>query len=294
MNTAVALIYTGAVLGSIFAISAVGLSLIYGTLRFLNLAHGSFLVVGGYAAWLAVDALGAPLWLALAIAMLVGGLLGIATYWVLLWPLRKVGSPRWDIATLMASVGLAIMIEAIILLAFGPRLKILPPAVPGQVVLGTTVIRWNALAIGAAAVAILFAINRFLTRSRYGIALRAVADDRTAADLMGIPSGRVYAATVAIGTSLAAAGGVLLSSFFLLRPGAGLDPMMTAIVVIVFGGLGSIRGTIVASYIIGFIQAAVGITIGVKWGLPVLFAVLIVVLVFRPYGLYGSPEETRA
>ena len=159
--------------------------------------------------------------------------------------------------------------------------------------MGTTVIRFNALFVGVVAIAILVVINRFLTKSRSGIALRAVAENIQAAFLMGIPSGRVFAATVAVSGALATAAGVLLGSFYLLRPTGGLDPMLTAIVVIVFGGLGSIRGTVVSAYIIGFLQAAVGVIFGVKWALPALFAFMITVLIFRPYGLYGTPEEAR-
>jgi branched-chain amino acid transport system permease protein len=110
---------------------------------------------------------------------------------------------------------------------------------------------------------------------------------------MGIPSGRVFASTVAIAGALATAAGVLLGSFYLLRPSGGLDPMMTAIVVVVFGGLGSIPGTIVAAYIIGFLQAGVSVFLGVKWASPALFAFMILVLIVRPYGLYGRPEDVR-
>ena len=293
MNTLFAILYTGIVLGSIFATSAVALALMYGTLRFLNLAHGGFLVVGGYVAWVAAHALGLPLYAALAVAAGAGFALGLATYLIMLKPLIGVGSPRWDIATIMASIGLAIVIEAAILLIFGPRLKVLPPAVEGGFAVGTTVIRYNALFLGVVAITILLATNWFLKNSRNGIALRAVAEDVNAAYLMGIPSGRIFAVTVAISGALATAAGVLLGSFYLLRPSGGLDPMLTAIVVVVFGGLGSIKGTVVAAYIIGFLQAAVALVFGIKWALPALFAFLIVVLIFRPYGLYGAPEDAR-
>lgn len=293
MNTAVSIVYTGFVLGSIFATSAVGLALMYGTLRFLNLAHGGFLIVGGYVAWLVADRLGVPFYFAMVIATVAGAGLGLLTYFSMLRPLLGVGSPRWDIATIMASVGLAIIIEAVILLVFGPRLKSLPPAIDGKIIVGTIVVQYNALFIGVLAVLILVVTHWFLKSSRSGIALRAVAENVQAAYLMGIPSGRVFASTVAIAGALATAAGVLLGSFYLLRPSGGLDPMMTAIVVVVFGGLGSIPGTIVAAYIIGMLQAAVSVFLGVKWASPVLFAFMILVLIVRPYGLYGRPEDVR-
>lgn len=294
MNTLVSILYTGVVLGSIFATSAIGLALMYGTLRFLNLAHGGFLVVGGYVAWVAADSLGLPFYVAMIIGTAAGAILGLLTYFSMLRPLLGIGSPRWDIATIMASVGLAIVIEATVLLIFGPRLKALPPAIDGKLIIGTVVVQYNALFIGLLAIAILAGTHWFLRASRAGIALRAVAENVQAAYLMGIPSGRVFASTVAIAGALATSAGVLLGSFYLLRPSGGLDPMMIAIVVVVFGGLGSIPGTITAAYIIGFLQAGVSVFIGVKWAAPVLFGFMILVLIFRPHGLYGKSEDVRA
>ena len=293
LNTLVAIAYTTVVLGSIFAASSVSLSLIYGTMRFLNLAHGSFLVIVGYVAWVFAHYLGLPLYLAIVFATGFGFALGLFTYFIMLKPLLGIGSPKWDIATIIASVGLAIFLEAAILEIFGPRLKALPHAIEGSVIIGTTVIRYNALFIGAVAIAMLVITNWYLTNSRNGIALRAVASDVDAAYLMGIPSSKMFASAVAISGALATSAGALLGSFYLLKPDRGLDPMMTAIVVVVFGGLGSIKGTIIAAYIVGFIQAFVALTIGIKWSLPVLFAFMIVVLIFRPYGLYGESQQKR-
>lgn len=291
MNTLVSILYTGVVLSSIFAISSVGLALIYGALRFLNLAHGAFFVVGGYAAWAAAAWLGWPLEGGIVVAALVGALLGLVMYALILKPL--IGSDRWATATIIASVGLAIVIEAGVLAGFGPRMKTLPPAIEGGLAVGTTVITYNAVAIGLAAVLLLLAINVVLQRSRAGIALRAVAENLDAACLMGISADRTFAIAVAMSCALAAMSGVLLGGFMVLRPDSGLDPMLTAIAVVVFGGLGSIKGTIVAAFIIGFLQAAVSVLLGAKWGLPAVFLFMIVMLVVRPHGLYGTPSEAR-
>ena len=180
-NTLVAIAYTAVVLGSIFAASSVSLSLLYGTMRFLNLAHGSFLVIGGYVAWVFAHYLGFPLYIAILFATGFGFALGLFTYFIMLKPLLGIGSPKWDIATIIASVGLAIFLEAAILEIFGPRLKALPHAIEGSVIIGTTVIRYNALFIGAVAIAMLVITNWYLTNSRNGIALRAEASDVDAA-----------------------------------------------------------------------------------------------------------------
>ena len=112
LNTSIAIVYTAFVLGSIFATSSVSLSLIYGTMRFLNLAHGSFLVIGGYVAWIFANYFGLPLYLAILFATGFGFALGLFTYLIMLKPLLGIGSPKWDIATIIASVGLAIFLEA--------------------------------------------------------------------------------------------------------------------------------------------------------------------------------------
>ena len=227
------------------------------------------------------------------IAGVVGMGVGLFTYIIILRPLLGIGSPRWDIATIIASVGMAIVIEASVLEIFGPRLKSLPAAVDGAFAVGFTVIRYNALFVGLLAIGILVMTNWYLKNTKNGIALRAVASDINTAYLMGIPGRKIFAVTVAISSALTTTAGVLLGSFYFLRPDSGQNPMLTAIVVVVFGGLGSIRGAIAAAYIIGFLQATVSVVFGVKWAMPALFAFMIIVLIFRPYGLYGKPDEAR-
>ena len=181
-------------------------------MRFLNLAHGSFLVIGGYVAWVFANYFGLPLYLAILFATGFGFALGLFTYLIMLKPLLGIGSPKWDIATIIASEGLAIFLEAAILELFGPRLKALPHAIQGSIIIGTTVIRYNALFIGAVAIIILAVTNWYLNNSRNGIALRAVASDVNAAYLMGIPSKKMFASAVAISGALATSAGALLGS----------------------------------------------------------------------------------
>lgn len=291
MNSVTSILYTGLVLSSIYAISSVGLALIYGALRYLNLAHGAFFVIGGYAAWVATEWLELPLYGGIVVAASIGAISGLVMYALILRPL--LGSDRWATATIIASVGLAIVIEALVLQTFGPRMKSLPLAFEGSFVLGTTVITYNGVLIGVIAVAILAVIHLLLTRSRSGIALRAVAENLDAACLMGISADRIYAIAVAVSCGLASVSGVLLGGFMVLKPDSGLDPMLIAIAVVVFGGLGSIKGTIVAAYVIGFLQAVVSVLLGAKWGLPAVFIFMILMLVVRPHGLYGTPSEAR-
>ena len=189
-----------------------------GPLRFLNLAHGGFLIVGGYVAWVAAHSLGLPLYAAIVVAAGAGVALGLTTYFILLRPLLGVGSPRWDIAHDHGQR------------RSGDRHRSIDPSrlrTGGSRCCRAGDWRWfrdryhgdslqRGCFSGVTAIAILFATNWFLTNSRNGIALRAVAEDVNAAYLMGIPSGRIFAAAVAISGALATAAGALLGSFLLV------------------------------------------------------------------------------
>jgi len=136
-------------------------------------------------------------------------------------------------------------------------------------------------------------LGMFLTRSRYGLAIIAVAQNIDAARLLGIPATRVYVLTIGIAAALAGVAGVLLAPVYFVYPNAGDLPLLQAMIVAIFAGLGSVRGTIIAAYIIGFVQAAVSIFWSSTYSLPVLYAVILVVLLVRPWGIDGKPQEAR-
>ncbi len=284
-------LYSGIILGSIYAVMAMGLTLVYGALRVLNMAHGVLFTVGAYMTWWLSVALGLHPLLATALAAAVVAFIGAALYRGLMRPMLR--NPSWSVNIYIATVGVLIVIENALLVVFGPRYKSLPPLVDGEVQVLGVLVSYQHMLIITVALGVLFVMGQYLGRSRLGLAITATSQNRVAAQLMGVNVDRVYLTVMAVSGGLAAIGGVLLSSFYFVSPTMGLTALLKALVVTIFGGLGSVKGTVVAAFAIGLTEAAVSLQYGVKWSLPVLFVVLAVVLLFRPNGLFGTPEGAR-
>ena len=284
--------YSGLVLGSIYALIAMGFTLIFGALRFLNLALGSLFTLGGYVAWVVAGQWGLTAFVGIVAAFVVVALVGAGTYQIAVRPL--VGRPGWDIATIIATLGVGIVIENLILIRFGPRNKSIPQLVEGGFKVGDILrVQYQQLLSVGVSLAILILMGIFLTRSRHGLAIRAVAQNRDAAYLSGASVHRVFTMVMGISAGLAAVAGVLLSAVYFLNPTVGLATALKGLVVTIFGGLGSITGTLYAAFIIGLFESYVSMYLGSKWSLPALFVFLIVVLVVRPGGIAGIAEEAR-
>lgn len=284
-------VYSGILYGSIYGMMALGLTLIWGSLRMLNLAHGSLYLVGGYLAWTAINKAGMPMLLAFGVAVAGAALVGAVMQLAVLN--RILGKPGWNNASLIATVGMAIMLDSAVLLIYGARVKSMPLLMEGHFKIGSVLISYNALVIIAVAVLSLYLMSWFLRSSRSGLAIQAVSQQADAARLMGIPTRTVFLIVMTMSAALAGLAGVLLSSIFYLSPTAGFSPMLKALVVTIFGGLGSIKGTIWAAYIIGLLEAFLQVYFGAGAALPGLFLFMIVMLTIRPTGLFGLGEAQR-
>lgn len=284
-------IYSGLVLGSIYALMAVGLTLIWGALKVLNLAHGALMMMGAYLSWLVADEIGLPAVLGLPLSFLAMVGVGFVLYRLLVGPM--IGRPGWETNTFIATSGLALGLESLALLVFGPRNKAQPFAVDGHFqVVGVTIAYQDIVIMAVAAVALIL-MDRFLKDSRPGLAIRATAQQPDAAQLMGIRQDHVFLIVLGLSSGLAALAGVLLSSIYFISPTFGFHPMMMSFIICIFGGLGNIRGTLYAAFIIGITEAVVSLLLGVRYALPVMFGLIIVVLIFRPSGLFGQRETIR-
>jgi branched-chain amino acid transport system permease protein len=285
-------IFSGLLLGSIYALMALGLTLIYGTLRMLNLSHGALFMLGGYVAWVAISLLGLPVLVGLLLAFVLISAIGLSMYPVIINPLLR--APGWEMTTIIATLGLSIVFENAALLIFGPRRKAVPAVIEGHTtIFSGVVVTYHELVVIGVAVASLITVWIFLKRSRHGLAVIAVAQNRDAAYLMGVSVYRIFGLVLAVSSGMAAIGGVLLSSFYFLSPPVGGIPQLKALLIIILGGLGSIKGTIHAAYIVGLMEALVSLYFGAKWALPALFIFMMMVLIVRPSGLYGMSEEVR-
>lgn len=293
MNQLLLVLYQGAVLGAIYALMALGFTLIYGSLRFLNLSLGSLFTLGAYVAWVVSAGLGLPPLVGLAAAFLLVGLAGAGIYEVAVRPL--VGRPGWEIATIISTLAVGIVIQQLIQIVWGPRNQGMPDLMSGSARVGPVlVVQYQRVAVVGVALAVMAALWWLLTRTRHGLAIRAVALNRDAARLGGVSADRVFLLVMALGSGLAAISGVLLSTVMVsLNPTVGLAYALRGLVVTLFGGLGSITGTLWAAFIIGLFESFVAVYFGEGWKLPALFVFLIVVLVVRPSGLAGVSAEER-
>ena len=277
---------SGVAQGAVYCVFALGLSLVYGTARVLNFAHGSFFMVGAYLAWVLGAGhfgLGYPATIAILIPTLF--LLGVILERAIVRPLRW--GRNWKMTTMMVTLGLAFMIDNLNLIVFGPESKLLPPFFEGHVAFSGLAFSYQTILVFLAAVLIVVCLELFLHRTRMGNAMRAVSQDMDGAAMVGIDVNRVFGCTFGLSVVLAGTAGVMLAPIYLISPLGGWGPFLKAFVIVVFGGLGSTRGVLYAAFILGIIEAFVIFEIGATWTMPVWLVTLLVVLMFRPQGLLG-------
>ena len=191
---------------------------------------------------------------------------------------------------MMLTLGLSILIDALYVVGFGGRLKFLPTMVDGSTQIFEVVLANQDIVIFVVSIAGILCFGWLLNNTRMGMAVQAVAQNPVGAQSVGIPKERVFAATFAISTVMVGLAGILLSQKYFVNPAESSNIMIKAWVITAFGGMGSIRGSLYAAFIVGMLEAVVGWTIGFSYNLIVLFTLLIVTLVFRPQGLLGKGE----
>ncbi len=284
-------VWGGVLFGSVYGLMALGLTLVWGAVRLLNLAHGAIFIVGAYAAYWVVSSLHLPILVALPFGVLAAAVFAYTMHLVFIRPV--IGKPGFDNATLVATVGISISVSAAALLIFNPEYKVVPPELTGSYIVAGVQINYQGLLVIGTSLALFAILYLFLTYTRYGMAIRAVSQQMEAASLMTIPVVQTYGLVIAISGGLAGLAGVLLSPLFFLNPQSGFNPMIQALIVTIFGGLGSVRGALVAGFVLGVFESFVEVFYGVAWALPGVFILIIVMLIVRPNGLFGIGEVRR-
>ena len=282
----------GLSLGSIYAIIALGYTMVYGIARMLNFAHGDVIMVGAYIAFCGLQYWGIPPVLAILLAMLFCTCLGITIEGLAYRPLRQATS----LAVLITAIGMSYLLQNIALMIWGAN----PKSFPTTFINGSS-IRLGQLNISTAAiitilanVVIMVGLTLFTSRTKLGKAMRCVSEDRGAAELMGINVNRTISLTFAIGSALAAIAGILLcSSYPILQPTTGSMPGIKAFTAAVFGGIGSIPGAMLGGILLGVIEIFGKAYISTELGDAIVFAVLIIVLLVKPAGLLGKPMREK-
>lgn len=280
-------IISGLINGSVYALMAVGLTLIYGVSKAFNFAYGSFYSMGGYIAFLLfgvgflnnyfiVFLLAAPILL----------VFGFFIEKVLVAPLRK--RDDWEIKVMMITLGLALFLDNAYQVVFGARMKSLPTILEGEFEAGELILSYQDVVIFILSIGGILLFRWFLNNTRTGMSVRAVAQNPAGAQIVGIPKEFVFAATFAISTVMVGMGGILLAQKYFITPMGGWTILVKAWVITAFGGMGSIKGGLYAAFIVGMLEAFVGWHFGMNWTLIALFAVLLTTLAVRPQGLMGK------
>mgnify|MGYP001025099591 FL=1 len=291
MNALADILFGGLFQGSLYAMMAVGLALVWTTIGVFNFSHGVLMMLGAYFAWQLVD------WgLAPALAFPIAVLLMAGVGWLLQATVVRplIGRANLVLVVVITTLAAGSLIENGVLELWGPRSKQIPPLVAGNAMLGGVGVSLHQIAIIVVTPIILLALWLFLNRTRLGLALRAVAQNEDAACLVGLNVTMLYGLAFAIAASLAALAGICLGGYRFMTPVMGADPLLKALIVVVFGGISSISGPIFAAYLIGFFEAICSYYFGLYWTPALLFAALILTLMIKPEGIFASRSRGLA
>lgn len=274
----------GLALGVSVILVALGLTIIFGLLDVINMSHGEFYAVGAYGA-LALAAFGVNYWVLIAMVPLMMIPLGIVTERYLI---RRVydGADR-HVSTLLLTFGLGLIAEDVLKIIFGPNTQRPENPLPGATDLMGIYIPTYRLFLIAIGAAVILAVAFVVYRTRLGAIVRAASFDRNMAASLGVRVGWVYSGAFAFGVALAGLAGVLLAPIYSVFPTMGRDFILIAFTVVIVGGMGSIWGAVVAGIVLTQIQAISSLVISPVWSEPIVFGVMVLVLMFRPQGLFG-------
>jgi len=279
------------VTGGVYALLATGFSLIFGNARVINLAHTGFFMLAAYLLWYFMRQLGLDTVWAIVITVPAVTLVGILAFRFLINPIREHLA-----AVLLMTVALAMAFEELMTNLFTSHYHLLPNLIPGYTeIFGVRVINQYLLTLGIVVVVIVI-VWLILAKTKLGIALRATAQDAEIANLMGISVPRTLMITMGIATALAAVAAVVVAPLWTIYPGMWTQPLVMVMVVVVLGGLGSVKGSIIGAFIIAFVEQSVITLMPSYTYLSTVFAILamVIVLIVRPGGLFGVLfEEER-
>ncbi|MED9903341.1 MAG: branched-chain amino acid ABC transporter permease [Lachnospiraceae bacterium] len=285
---------SGISLGSVYAIIALGYTMVYGIAKMLNFAHGDVIMVGGFVTFTIVSTLGLPPALGILVAVIVCTVLGITIERVAYRPLRNAASP---LAVLITAIGVSYLLQNLALLIFGSAPKSFESVVnipPIKLAGGQINITGETIVTIITCIVVMVCLMLFIKKTKSGQAMLAVSEDKGAAKLMGINVDGTIALTFAIGSGLAAIAGVLLCSAYpTLTPYTGSMPGIKAFVAAVFGGIGSIPGALIGGLLLGIIEILSKAYISSQMSDAIVFGVLIIVLVVKPTGILGKKMQEK-
>ena len=291
-DTFVFVLMSGVVLGGLYGLMAVGLAVVWTTLDVFNFAHGAFVTLGAFIAWQITQY--APGWqgflFATGVSMILLFVVGFLLHFCLIKPFER--SPNIILLAVITTLAASSLMESAIQLIWGPREKQIEPAVSGNVDLFGASLAANDLLALVAALLALAGLALFLRGTGTGRAMRAAAQNREAAELMGFNVALLFACALGVAAATAALAGVFIGSLRFFNPSFGADPLMKALIVVIFGGVAKFTSPIYAAFILGIVEAFSIYFLGLYWAPAVLFSLMIVVLLIKPEGLFGTRQKT--
>lgn len=285
-------VFNGLIVGSLYCLIAIGLTMIFGVMRISNFAHGDFSMLGAYIALYFIAVVSGWFgWIGSLVAAAIG--VGIIGFFVERFLFRRLLTRWTDIDIIMLSIGLFILLENGARLVFGPTPKMIPDPFGNTsvnlLVVSTSTLRLLSFVISCVAI---FLLQLFLIKTKVGVAIRATSQNRNAALLMGINISFIYSLTFVVGSALAGFGGVLYGTIFAIFPTMGAMPTLKAFAVTILGGMGNIRGAIFGGFILGVAETLGGNYISMQYKNAIGFIMIILVLLFIPNGLFGEKQRT--
>ena len=277
--------------GSIYALIAIGYTMVYGIAKMINFAHGDIIMVGAYSLYFGISILHLPIPLAILLTVVICSVLGVLIEKIAYKPLRN--AP--PLAVLITAIGMSFFLQSGSLLIFGSTPIPFQSVIPNvNIKIGAVVISSITLVTLTVTAIAMVLLTLFINRTKLGSAMRAVSEDRGAAQLMGINADSTISMTFAIGSALAAVAGILyISQYQSMKPTLGALPGIKAFVAAVLGGIGSIPGAMIGGILLGLIESVSKAYISTELADAIVFGVLIVVLLFRPSGLLGKKKIVK-
>lgn len=272
-------------LGSVYSLIAMGLCLVYGVSKIFNFSHGAMFTWGTYLAWVCIQRFHLSYAVTFLIVLPVMFCVGLTFERLIIHPLRW--KSDWQFTTIIATLGAAIVLVTLCQIIFNPRTKMLPPIFRGSLEFHGYVIGKHEIIILFVAVLTILLTELYLTKTKTGIAIRAISQDIVGAQIVGIKVDRLFAYAFGLSVVMAAIAGILMAPRTYITPTGGWDPLIKGFIIVAFGGLGSIRGTLYAAFILGVFEAMVSLFIGTFWVFPFWTLLFVLILAVRPQGLLG-------
>lgn len=282
-------LYNGLFYGAMYSLCAVGFSLIWGTMKLLNFAHGTFYMLGAYFTWWILSLFNLPPLLSLLLSVGIVFLIAIGFMSGLISPL--IGKHEWEEKALVITLGLSVIFENSVLLIAGAKWRAVPSFVEGQISLIGINFRFQNILILTLSILIMIAFWALLKFTIIGKSLRAAAQNKEAASLYGINVKRIYLLTFGLSCSLIAVAGGFLAPILYIYPTVGGHPFLMSFVIVIIGGLGSFKGSIFSGFLVGILRSICISLVSATWADMIIFVIMIFVLIIKPTGLFGIEEE---